>query len=635
MISLNDSKQKGVFVRKRLFLVIFAITFSLLGTNKEFQFTTHGLTFLIDEIEGNLIPADSISNDLRAIIWQEASPIVATFSIVEEVIGSTPTKEKAWIIKKISEKFCLLIPRSYLGIKELKNYQAKEIQPEEELTKVELKLGLKIDHLENLSFEKLKTQAFKRQKKLKEKIKKLIEETFSRSKELSKELLNEVIPKLFITRHEYYKKGKSKIIPKWGICFIGHGMPYADKKTAGKIINGGIVSGIHTENLPFVLDFLGEKTNTSFISLISCFDSLEIIKKAFDEINKKSFIKSYPFVIASGAGINSTLKRFIDPYNAPYNFKKFFNALLKDVPVNFGEVMGHIFSFYRESYPQLGRITSPANLPVIKLPRLDWTQVLDLSNKVVQIGRTLAYTRTQPLNVSKYFAGRIIKPGAEKIKKKIYPEVVLLYAEKIPFTLIFEKENEYTEFPAIVSMIPGNFVHEFSKIQATQFKISEVAESFLKAKKLQENKIFTVKEVEATNDFTMKPFPKIGAPIKINNLFALNEVRRYYTVPNRKIFFGYNGEFWKAPLRDKPIAKSITKDPLKHKEVEIATKELLKAQKLKNPEFVHGLEKIRKVMKKKQMESVEKIKVERGLKNLANGLLDLMSSTKISQRASS
>ena len=148
-------------------------------------------------------------NDIRAIPYSERSDskytemkniILSVFHVSEKVFSK-------WIIKKVNNFLCLLIPKKYLSSLNIDEKRFEQFVSDNTLTSIEQKLGLKINHMETIT---LPTQL-----------------TPSSSYESCKEtelsyfmtpVFDDVLQRsdIFVTNTEYYAY-KNKKIPLWSI----------------------------------------------------------------------------------------------------------------------------------------------------------------------------------------------------------------------------------------------------------------------------------------------------------------------------------------------------------------------------------------------------------------------------------
>lgn len=473
---------------------------------RDLQFTTHGLVFLIDDTETqNNKKTFFTTYQAISLIKEETIPFVITSSLFKNVIQYQPNifKPNKWISRKIDDYFYLLVPNKYL------NNFPETITTQSNYSERELLIGLKIDHLSNISDTDILNPEFhKNFPKSKNKY-------LATSELFQKTFLKTDKSPLFITNHEYYQANASKYIPRWAFCLFGHGyqsvsidqqlailnvdlknLPAAKKaiskqikereeeKQKGKIIyREGALIGLERPDFKKLLDFFNTKITTQFVFFNTCYGASTNLQKVLTASNS-TVLKNYSFVLISGASHASSVTTDAPNY---HSFEIFFKNLSGTVPINYEKTLRYIYEFYDEQ----SRGKSPiGQIPTIKLPGYDWLQVLEVPNKIVTLGNILAKTRTNPLNVSHYF---------KKTKDPLYPDIILVYPTNIPFPLKLTAKNNFTKPPLFISMQPGDSIHIFNKIDASDFTLTQIIDSFLSLADLQEDKIFIIEELIVKN----------------------------------------------------------------------------------------------------------------------------------------
>lgn len=124
----------------------------------------------------------------------------------------TPFNPAEWIIKDVSPAFCLFIPKNYLPeLATLKDIS--KVDPKRALTDLELSLGLRIDHLPNVSNAEI-LNGFNVD------LSHMVEE-------LTMQIMNPTSnsSSLFVTNKEYSDSKQPALKPRWSIVIHGHGEP--------------------------------------------------------------------------------------------------------------------------------------------------------------------------------------------------------------------------------------------------------------------------------------------------------------------------------------------------------------------------------------------------------------------------
>ncbi|MFA6066679.1 MAG: hypothetical protein WC707_05865 [Candidatus Babeliaceae bacterium] len=491
------------------------------------------------------------------------------------LVSFEPTE---WICRKISDFLYLLIPKNYVPtptdntpIRLLipKKYKLvpDDTSSEYDISPTELTLGLKIDHLDP--------------------IENILSFTQHRSdytaKKLAQDFIENIIKKnrVFVTKNEYkrvpanaqYFEAIDQSKPptttlqyppqRWAFYMSGHGGEATPVKTRTKTI----VAGLSIEQLSEFFDFLHSKTDTKFLVFDTCYGGGQNLAEVYKNLNQPSLQKTYPFTIASIAtSDNQTaslpMVTFLPPffYSKPdyveeltkarktilgsfLGFKNFFNTLKNEPPINFLEIIKYINPFEHNIHKYTKNEFS--NIPNIKYPGLEWSNIIEIPGKIIEITKILASTYSEKvLDVSKYFSKKI------KNKQLVYPEAILLSTQRIPFTLklsLNPDESGFRNAPAFISMLPGNAVHKITGIDAPDFTFSQIVEAFFKIRELASSKICMVETITITNDINNWP----GSQPTDNNITLHNVVMFNYTgTPDKDfgsgIYFTYNNQTYKS-----------------------------------------------------------------------------------------
>lgn len=257
---------------------------------------------------------------------------------------------------------------------------------------------------------------------------------------------------LFITRQEQQKMNQAS--PQWVIYALGHGE-----------IDKGIIS-LSLKNFPTFLDFLDKKLNTKLLAYVSCYASGKNLQTVYGNL-KEGAIKTYSYPIATQGIADIAMSKYhvkvthatkaelrhleINPKTGKLSLKTnaHFDSFVHDVEhdeiINFKDTLKNIL-YYTENLNEI---------PLLRLPGLEWFNVVDVDDAVVSIGTVLAKTQDQPFSLKSYYERRVKKGGELK--------GVLLYTPVIPFELIVDTNK----MPRFISMMPGNALHEFDKISVS------------------------------------------------------------------------------------------------------------------------------------------------------------------------
>lgn len=372
-----------------------------------------------------------------------------------------------------------------------------------------------------------------------------------------------------------------------------------------------IFAYLTTPNFQKLLAFLDTKIRTKIFCFDSCFSGGGLDRLYEDQ--KKAIQKIYNYLIVTAASTDAPSLMSI----RMLQFNEFFSALRTHDPIDFEEVLNYIFGFY---YQEKKLIRFPQNLPLLKFPGREWVSMIDIPEKIVSLGKTLARSRNpnQPLDVSRFFAGRITKEGHKKLSM-IYPQMVLFYTDKIPFILKFTAPPTKTDeaiFPTFFSMISGDAVHELAGVDAADFGLWDIVISGFDES--DSRKIFMIKELTVKNDITNWPGKKPG------QLLKLTDVILFYSVKNPRdiqikgeihgIYFTLNGTYYRSWWKKKMTDFSgdtlqnfaMVKDDYMPAFLEFAAS--IRSQKASKPDsvFNENLEELKKFMEIKPKEKPKK-----------------------------
>lgn len=507
----------------------FLITLTCINTSFAQPLTTASIIILLDTSEyyEKNIPAQT--QQLIQAFNQKAAPIITTSYLLNKVFKNKETildsyeissdSFDGWIYKKINDLFYLLIPQNY--VPELKTLSPKQLT-ENSLTPLELKLGLKVDHLETIA-----------EKNITLPINTVLENFVF--------LLNNI----FVTNKEYAEaiKTSKTTVPRWAIYLTGHG----GYPSLGELV----VAGIPLSFFRKLLEFLESKLSVGFFFFNTCFAGGKNLEKIYQDANKLAIQKTFNFIIAEMALTEAPT--FTVASTNPFtkhdaiilDYGKFFTSLqnMDGQPIDFVTTLNYVCNFLR------GRqfIT---NIPLMKLPGLEWISPLDIPGKIVSLGKSLARSRdqSQVLDISTFFAGRYEKLSKEqKTLKKIYPDAILLYTDKIAFPLKISAPTSNAIPPALVSMISGDAVHELSEIDASEFKLSKVMRSFFPFTELQPQKIFLIKKLTCQNDPLVKGLPQTSSPRTLKNVIFYNNTTDPFNLgfsPHNGVYFTIANDYY-------------------------------------------------------------------------------------------
>lgn len=471
---------------------------------KEFTYVPRGILFFIDDSEKEKESIGAIGGDLLIALYQHAGPIIVSASLLRTFFSENAAQAAAlvgknaqqlakeyqtafwrankaeqkailmkalnfelsqWAIKEINDFLYLLVPQEYVQALKIDMAIIKKVSDEPKITPVELQLGLKVNHMKNIT-------------SLSEITSKTIGEP-SRPHYVVNALYNtsRKTSDIFCMRSDYHAHNESQV-PLWTIYMDGHGT-----------MNGKIV-GMGLDDFKEVLNFFEKSINTRLLIYKSCYAAglnNEIIYKDA----RTAIHKTYPFAIITQA-ITDAPVMGIGPRPEEVRGKLeleilvHFDDFLHDVQsevIDYAALTKYLFPSLPEEKLKGFGLQVWANVPQIKLPGVEWFSVMASQKDIVSIGSILAKTfdANKPLDVVKYF--------------KTDPKAILLYAADIPFELIINTNN----LEAIISMIPREAVHKIKKI-SSQKKIDEITQWFMSIEMLDTHKTFFIKTVNSIDD---------------------------------------------------------------------------------------------------------------------------------------
>ncbi|HBL98988.1 TPA: hypothetical protein DDZ86_05095 [Candidatus Dependentiae bacterium] len=460
-----------------------------------------GIALLFDNserIEKDKLGA--IGKNLRALLKTPTVPVMTTGSLLPKCFDLIDADQ--WLVFKsipyTGQDLFLLVPKSYGGIKELKNYTSPVNVPEStEITPLELKLGLKIDHFILQDIDVLKKSVFSDlDYNFSDVVSSVI---YKKTNDMAEPWTSE----LFVTKYDRNRycesvstptkkvSPKAHPLPPFTIYISGHGSP-ATEKLSG--IGLGNVAGLKGEAMQVMLDFFNSAIETAWVILSTCFGGGTNIRQMMRQ-EGAFFPKKYGYLLAL-SNSNDTVSLTIEESGFKYLFSM-------GVPKTAYEAEKALSSIFLAPGPRSIVFKSKSSTVfLVKKPNQEWAWPAYLTGRVVSISNTMAKARTEPLKFPSFFMG---EPQVDKKTLKTNrPEVLLLYADYIPFPLVFEE----LPLPIIESVIPGSAVHEFDEIRQVHVTKSDalcdIVTAFLLDEDIQADKVFVVKK--AFIDQVEKPF---------------------------------------------------------------------------------------------------------------------------------
>lgn len=535
------------------------------------SFVNNGLLVFLDDTESDENPKGKfavMSSDLTSAILQKAGPIVASASLIANILEAKKPEEKdpqkllqrledtlaksgdlteedykekksiylsvvafddvaakVWTIKEINASLYLLLPDNYLQGKRIDKESVKIFANQAHITQIEQQLGLKVNHMKTVTLHEIKKPL-----PAPEFADYFIEALWDTASNKSS---------LFVTNAEYPAQSKN-MIPAWSIFICGHGD-----------INHSIAD-LSIPQFKKFLEYLENKINTRLLFYSSCFAAginAELIYKDA----KTKIDATYPFAIITQALTDApTQGTFLRLHleqgklvaKTDVAYADFLKLITSSDIINYHEAAALVTPNFQEA--DLG------SLPQIKFPGLAWFSVLD-DNKVFAIGSILAKTRTQPLNIKTFFA---------RTTKKADPLAILLYTHDIPFELIIDIPTTNGFSPEIVSMVPGDTMHYIKKLSSITYDVDDLLNAFVLIDGLEPQKVFIIDEVTGKFSETMKDVLKDSIETPPPHAITLQNIVIKLTKEKNIIYFMYKDILYKVIgiLKKENLAKAATVD---------------------------------------------------------------------------
>lgn len=490
---------------------------------------------------------DSIDYSVLSALYQEAGPILISTSILKNIveIGQSDDrsaedlknaivkahekkqnvlpsrvcfKPEQWIIKKVNDALSLMVSKKQLKFVGIDWNKVSEYIDTDLISDVELKLGLRINHLKTIGIDEIVQHGVK---------------------DKGAGCSADEIKVLFCKKHDY--TSKNMIIPEWYIFMNGHG-------SFGK----GIV-GIPLDNFQSLLGLFSSYINTQMLFVKSCFAMGANAKKIYEE-TPFGLQKQYPFpIIVLGFNDIPVSARLIytNPhYGRPAPKKP--DTLSGTLPQNYVYSREELdYMFYEEpeemeelvdwnsvlqitrqldvDYDKIAKIL-PAmeskNTPQIKLPSMEWFSVIDADKKIVSIGSILAQTKNPqvPLDIT--------------VRLKKDPVAILLRTDDIPFEL---KLDRLSRLEHIISMVssgpmvekPDYVIHRIKKIslpaKPASKPVLEWLQLFILSGAVRGSKMFFVDEFEDKKNLVLFGIPAEPGKVILKAYFEDKDDNRFVT----------------------------------------------------------------------------------------------------------
>lgn len=419
------------------------------------KFSPRNMLVILDDSDHKPDEVSAPWGALATAFSQKVSPIVTSASIARYVLDTYKSgkigrhmdfKESEWVIKEVSEDLILFIAhKSFpeLGIRNKEDLDAAT--DSNEPTKLELKLGLKVNHMKTIQSDAITSN--------------------TRHSDAKYFLTSLTQKKLFTTLSEYPQPLPQDFkMPAWSLYLYGHGE------------SGSSVVYLTINDFKDVLDFFSTKINTRMLVYTSCYSGGVTERRIYDDFSNGR--KTFSFPILSQALTDAPALGGL----SAYDFAQAFKESLNPEAINYAAIAEHFF-INKNHIWQTEKVWG--NEPLIRFPGLEWFSVLDQRNgspnrEIVQIGNALAMSRDEkrPLNVTEHWG-----------KNAKAPKALLLYSNEVPFKL---KINH--PIKAIISMIPGSSTHVLEAIETNQ-PPADFLRSFMGIDQLHYQRVFFIKKL--------------------------------------------------------------------------------------------------------------------------------------------
>lgn len=475
---------------------------------------------LLDESEKDNIWG-AVSSAFALLLTQKAGPILATNSLVKNVLEKPvefdPAKNYAtdsksflvsfnksdWIIKEVSNNLVLFLPRRIISQSPT---DIDRVIDGAVVSETELALGLKVNHMRPLDADEFSSLSINK-----------ISDDFLRSfvhpyaiertgeLEASSYVKSSGTGRIFVLNQEYARASiPEDLRPRWTIYLQGHGEPSTE------------IAGLGIAAFRDFIRLLEHGLTVNALVITTCYSGGKNINEVFGK-DASSFLHAtynYPIVYQAltDAPTATLFERQIDKNKEPFlitghRFRDFYDeAVAAQQPKDIAQLTNLIFplvpgtdffGFYNNQYW--------GNAPQIRLPGLSYFVPIAKHNEIAIIGKTLAEFRDpyQPLNLKKFY-------------RKI-PSALLLYAENVNFEIVVDQSDE-TGLEAIISMIPGDAVHRLVGITVNKtnnsfddYDRAQVLGWFTKIARLKANKLFYVGHINDMVDVVV--FNHVATPL--------------------------------------------------------------------------------------------------------------------------
>lgn len=464
------------FNNLKLFLIV--LFYSLyLNAAHDSPHLNQGILVFLDDMEsaastvmGNELngPLAAISFDLRLALAQKASPIIASKSLLLNILEAHKTDEfpeAEWCVKQINPHLVMLLHVNYLY--NMNTYQSDINVNNNPLhySKIEKRLGLKVNHLADSSFLQVKADSRGVRTQAEE-------NKFA-------DYFSDSLENIFTPKSTY---SPDERITFWSIYMSGHG-------EAGLRVNGMSIRGFIR-----ALNFFEQEIHTRVLAYMSCFSGGLTQQKVYGQRKLSfpiiaqvigDFVGHLPYSSTSLEPLPGTIK------GPSKRFDNFIQAVTDNN--SFRQACEHIIPLIPEAPEEVSKMLLGTNfsilsrwsdIPSIRQTHTDYFQVMADQDCLMAIG-----------------GNEPEKSFHEESFATKKPKGLLLYTNEIPFELKLDEPN----FEVIISMVPGAAAHRIKKISSLTKTLPEILQIFMRidskdASHYNVDKIYLLEEVSDKDD---------------------------------------------------------------------------------------------------------------------------------------
>ncbi len=445
-----------------------------------------------------------------------------------------------WLIKEVSNNLCLLIPKKYLDNISINHkdirFKNRNNRLKNKLTKLEVKLGLRVNHLKDLSFNNLINKQYFNSEFNLSKLN-LNDYQFNiinsmKNLFVNKKYAKDIIWSFYCAGHGYYESNEKIFLPQlkklkkyyrdklkskclrrqkqrylrnidlinYEIQKIEHARNYNNYIVNNIDLADGAILSMSKEDFTNTLLFLNNNINTAFLYYTSCYAGGDHLIKPYMH-NNKPLIFNYDIVsgtICENMSIQLMPVLRIPPYyhiNNKINISKdHIDFKNKKIKISTSLIFDDFFNKLETSNykdPQILKYIAKSLHPYefdYKLDKKDGS-VQNICNTPL-----IRFKDTDTFKVSPFQDENISIINSEFKLSTLDKNVNLLYSDYIPQTLHINNKYE-----AIISMLPGFAGHVFENICAPNLDFKDIVKPFLYFEEIPAPKLFWIKKLKCKN----------------------------------------------------------------------------------------------------------------------------------------